>query len=50
VTQQTVGTYQEDAVDITAKVVSPEVTDEHDDLAGDADDLPPTGDYEDLPF
>lgn len=50
VTQQTVGTYQEDAVDITAKVSSPEVIDEHDDLAGDADDLPPSGDYDDLPF
>jgi hypothetical protein len=52
VTPSTVGTYSDDAEDITAKTVAPvtQVADEHDDLAGDAEDVPPTGDYEDLPF
>ena len=54
ITPQNVGTYKEDAVDITAKTspvaaVEVEVIDEHDDLASDAEDIP-SGDYDDLPF
>ena len=48
ITPSTVGKYEEDAVDITAKTQPAEVVDEHEDLAGDPEIA--SGDYEDLPF
>ena len=53
VTPTNVGTYHDDGVDITAKSNVPEtqVVDEHEDLASDnVDDIPPSSDYDDLPF
>jgi hypothetical protein len=51
ITPTTVGTYKEDSVDLTENAGSALVHDEHEDLVGDEnEELPPSGDYEDLPF
>ena len=50
VTPKTVGTYQEDAVDITAKAGSSPEEEQHADLVSDVEDDIPPSDYDDLPF